>query len=70
MARESVEGLKDLGKALEEGSKDFLLMLLRKALGDVMDADVSNLCQAQAGERSPLRENSRNGYRIESQVVV
>ena len=63
MARESLEGLKDLGKALEEGSKDFLLMLLRKALGDVMDADVTNLCQAQAGERSPLRENSRNGYR-------
>jgi transposase-like protein len=63
MARESVEGLKDLGKALEEGSKDFLLMLLRKALGDVMEADVTNLCQAQAGERSPLRENSRNGYR-------
>jgi transposase-like protein len=63
MARESVEGLKDLGKALEEGSKDFLLMLLRKALGDVMEADVTDICQAQAGERSPLRENSRNGYR-------
>lgn len=63
MARESVEGLKDLGKALEEGSKDFLLMLLRKALGDVMDADVASICQAEAGERSPLRENSRNGYR-------
>ena len=63
MARESVEGLKDLGKALEEGSKDFLLMLLRKALGDVMEADVTDRCRAEAGERSPLRENSRNGYR-------
>jgi hypothetical protein len=50
MARESVEGLKDLGKALEEGSKDFLLMLLKKALGAVMEADVTNLCQAQAAK--------------------
>jgi len=63
MARESVEGLKDLGKALEEGSGDFLLDLVRKALGHIMNAEVTNLCQAESGERSPLRENSRNGYR-------
>jgi len=63
MARESVEGLSDLSKALEEGSKDFLRMLLKKTLGELMDADVTSLCQAESGERSPLRENSRNGYR-------
>ena len=28
-----------------------------------MDSDVTALCQAEAGERSPLRENHRNGYR-------
>ena len=63
MASESVEGLMALGKALEEGSGDFLLQLVRKALGHIMDADVTGLCRAEAGERSPLRENSRNGYR-------
>jgi transposase-like protein len=63
MARESVEGLAALGKALEEGSGDFLLDLVRKALGHIMNAEVTSLCQAEAGERSPLRENSRNGYR-------
>jgi transposase-like protein len=63
MARESVEGLTDLGKALEEGSKDFMRLLLKKALGEFMEIDATHLCQAEAGERSPLRENSRNGYR-------
>jgi transposase-like protein len=63
MARESVEGLAALGKALEEGSGDFLLDLVRKALGHIMNAEVTSLCQAETGERSPLRENSRNGYR-------
>ena len=63
MARESVEGLSALGKALEEGSGDFLLDLVKKALGHIMNAEVTSLCQAEAGERSPLRENSRNGYR-------
>lgn len=63
MARESVEGLGALGKALEEGSGDFLLDLVRKTLGHIMSAEVTSLCQAEAGERSPLRENSRNGYR-------
>jgi transposase-like protein len=63
MARESVEGLSALGKALEEGSGDFLLDLVRKALGHIMNAEVTSLCQAEAGERSALRENSRNGYR-------
>ena len=63
MARERVEGVAALGKALEEGSGDFLLDLVRKALGHIMNAEVTSLCQAEAGERSPLRENSRNGYR-------
>ena len=38
-------------------------LLLKKALGEFMEIDATHLCQAEAGERSPLRENSRNGYR-------
>lgn len=63
MAKGSVEGLMALGKALEEGSGDFLLQLVKRALDHIMDVDVTGICQAEAGERSPLRENSRNGYR-------
>lgn len=63
MARESVEGLAALGKVLEEGSGDFLLQLVMKTLVRIMETDVTALCRAEAGERSPLRENHRNGYR-------
>ncbi|BDU75424.1 IS256 family transposase [Mesoterricola sediminis] len=63
MARESVEGLGALGKALEEGSGDFLRQLVMMTLERIMASDVTALCQAEAGERSPLRENQRNGYR-------
>ena len=63
MARDSVEGLAALGKVLEEGSGDFLRQLVMTTLERIMDGDVTALCQAEAGERSPLRENHRNGYR-------
>jgi transposase-like protein len=63
MARDSVEGLAALGKALEEGSGDFLRQFVMTTLERIMDSDVTALCQAEAGERSPLRENHRNGYR-------
>ena len=63
MARDSVEGLAALGKALEEGSGDFLRQLVMTTLERIMDSDVTALCQAENGERSPLRENHRNGYR-------
>ena len=62
MARDSVEGLAALGKALEEGGGDFLRQLVMMTLERIMDGDVTILCQAQAGERSPLGENHRNGY--------
>lgn len=63
MARDSVEGLVALGKVLEEGSGDFLRQLVMTTLERIMDSDVTALCQAEPGERSPLRENHRNGYR-------
>jgi transposase-like protein len=59
----SVPGVETLGKALEEGNGDFLRRILMAGLREVMDAEVSSLCQAEAGERSPLRTNHRNGYR-------
>jgi transposase-like protein len=55
MARDSVEGLAALGKALEEGSGDFLRQLVMTTLERIMDSDVTALCQAEAGGRSPLR---------------
>lgn len=63
MAKVSVEGLGALGKVLEEGSGDFLRELLVKALGGIMEAEISGICGAEPGERTPLRENHRNGFR-------
>lgn len=63
MAKVSVEALGALGKVLEEGSGDFLRELLVKALGGIMEADVAGICRADAGERTPLRDNHRNGFR-------
>jgi transposase-like protein len=44
-------------------SGDFLRQLVMTTLERIMDSDVPALCLAGAGERSPLRENRRNGYR-------
>lgn len=63
MARTSVEGLEALGKVLEEGNGDFLRQVLLTGLRGVMEADVNAMCQALPGERTPLRENQRNGFR-------
>lgn len=63
MAKSSVEALGALGKVLEEGSGDFLREVLLKALGGIMDAEAAGICRAEAGERTPLRENHRNGFR-------
>jgi transposase-like protein len=63
MAMDRVSGLAALGKVLEEGNGDFLMQVLAAGLRSVMEADVAGICQAKAGERSPIRENQRNGYR-------
>ena len=63
MAILSVPGVEALGKALEGGNGDFLRRVLLAGLREVMDAEVSSLCQAEPGERSPMRANHRNGYR-------
>ena len=43
--------------------KDLLHELVRTALREVMEAEVSALCGAGLRERSEERQNSRNGYR-------
>ena len=63
MAMDRVSGLEALSKVLEEGNGDFLRRVLVMGLQAVMESDVAGLCQAAPGERTPVRENHRNGYR-------
>lgn len=42
---------------------DFLRDLIRDAAQRLMDIEVAAVCGAGHGERSPDRENQRNGYR-------
>jgi putative transposase len=42
---------------------DFLRELIEDATRRLMDIEVSAVCGASHGERTPLRENQRNGYR-------
>lgn len=42
---------------------DFLKDLIEDATRRLMDIEVSAVCGASHGERTPLRENQRNGYR-------
>ena len=63
MAMDRVSGLEALSKVLEEGNSDFLRRMLLMGLQAVMESDVSTLCQAAPGERTPSRENHRNGFR-------
>lgn len=63
MAMDRVSGLEALSKVLEEGNGDFLRRVLVMGLQAVMESDVAGLCKAAPGERTPSRENHRNGYR-------
>ena len=42
---------------------DFLRELIQDAAQRLMDIEVAAVCGAGHGERSPDRENQRNGYR-------
>ena len=63
MAMDRVSGLEALSKVLEEGNGDFLQRVLVRGLQAVMESDIAGICQAAPGERTPIRENQRNGYR-------
>jgi len=57
----SMIDLPELIAKSEDG--DFLRDLIRDAAERLMDVEVSALCGAGHGQRTPLRENQRNGYR-------
>ena len=63
MTVETVDLGTAMGNLLEQSHGGALLGILVKALGQVMEAEVSALCGANYGERSENRENQRNGYR-------
>jgi len=53
-----------LSELLEKGSdSDLLREMIQHIVQRVMEMDVENICAAAYGERSPERQNSRNGYR-------
>ena len=60
MTRSMID-LPELIAKSEDG--DFLRDLIRDATERLMDIEVSALCGAAHGQRTPLRENQRNGYR-------
>jgi transposase-like protein len=59
----SVNAMTMLSEILEGGHGDVLLAMLNDTLHRVMNAEATVLCGAEHGERSPERENQRNGYR-------
>ena len=61
--RTNVDTMTILGEAIQSGHNDVLLAMLARVLRDVMEVEASQLCGAELGERSPERENHRNGYR-------
>jgi len=58
------EAMIDLpGLIAKSDDTDFLRELIEDATRRLMDIEVSAVCGAGHGERTPLRENQRNGYR-------
>jgi transposase-like protein len=53
-----------IGKVLETSAGQNLLEILAGALREVMEAEVSAVCNAEYGERTGERDNQRNGYRL------
>ena len=58
------ESMIDLPEAIAKSDDaDFLRELIQDAAQRLMDIEVAAVCGAGHGERSPDRENQRNGYR-------
>lgn len=58
------ENMIDLPEVITKSDDaDFLRELIQDAAQRLMDIEVSALCGAGHGERTPERENQRNGYR-------
>ncbi len=53
-----------LSELLEKGAdSDLLREMIQHGVQRVMEMDVENICAVSYGERSPERQNRRNGYR-------
>ena len=63
MTKRNVELLDLLGNAMAAEHGDVLRELLAETLTTFMDAEVSELCNAEHQERTATRVNQRNGYR-------
>src|SRR5262245_4708584 len=61
--KEKVELVSLVSNVLEQDHGDVLKSALSSFLHALMDVDVTARCGAEYGERSPNRENSRNGTR-------
>ena len=55
-----------LRKYLAEADPDLLRSMVQSFAEALMSAEASGLCNAEYGEVTPERVNSRNGYRIQA----
>jgi hypothetical protein len=63
MVKKSMDVVAWLRKHLEEADPDLLRAMVSAFVDALMGAEVEEICNAALNERTPDRENSRNGYR-------
>lgn len=63
MVAPSMDAVRWLRQAVETADGDLLRELVQALVEALMSADASAICQAGYGERTPERQNVRNGYR-------
>lgn len=63
MVRDRIDALETFRKQLEGADVDLLREMVKVFAEELMGAEADALCGAPWGERSPERENRRNGYR-------
>lgn len=63
MVAHNMDTLARLGKGLEDSGGDVIKEMVEAFAGRLMSAEADALCNADYGERTPDRVNSRNGYR-------
>jgi transposase-like protein len=63
VVKSSIESLAWLREQVATADTDLLRELVRLCAEALMDAEASALCNADYGERTPERTNTRNGYR-------
>ena len=63
MVGNKMDALESFRKQLEGADVDLLREMVKVFAEELMGADADALCNAAWGERSPERENRRNGYR-------